>query len=140
MGHRFEAVAEALGCRAQGKLGIDAQPARLVDGGEQSLADVVEGVVALMRVRSVRRALDQAGAGGAPLDLARVEQRRQVLGDLAEDAGLATGLAGLDLVPVAPHLAGRPRVHVAEDVRMAADELLAAMLGDGAEVAGAALL
>ena len=31
-------------------------------------------------------------------------------------------------------------LHVAEDVRVAADELLAAVLGDGAEVAGAALL
>jgi hypothetical protein len=47
----LHAVAEALGGRAQGKLGVDAQAARLVDGGEQPLADVVEVVLAAPRGR-----------------------------------------------------------------------------------------
>ena len=64
----------------------------------------------------------------------------QVLGDLAEDAGLAARLAGLDRVPVAQHLAAPSGLDLAEDVRVAADELLAAVLGDRREIAGAALL
>src|SRR5204862_4073804 len=43
-------------------------------------------------------------------------------------------------VPVAQHLTGVRDLHVPEDVRMAADELLAAVLRDLREVARAALL
>ena len=49
--------------------------------------------------------VEQPGGGGAALDLARVQQRGQVLRHLAEDARLAPGLAGLDLIPVGQHLA-----------------------------------
>ena len=69
-----------------------------------------------------------------------MQQRREVLGHLAEDPLLAPGLGALDLVPVAQHLAGRLGLDLAEDVRMAADELLAHVLGDLRHVAGAALL
>ena len=40
-------VAEALRGGAQGKFGIDAQAARLVDGGEELLADLLERGAAL---------------------------------------------------------------------------------------------
>ena len=65
---------------------------------------------------------------------------RQVLGDLAEDARLAAGLVALDRVPVAQHLAGVLDLDVAEDVRVAPDQLLAHVLGDVGERPGAALL
>ena len=64
----------------------------------------------------------------------------QVLGHLAEDARLAARLGLLDRVPVAQDLAGVLDLDVAEDVRVAADELLAAVLGDVGQRAGAALL
>ena len=54
----------------------------------------------------------------------------QVLGHLAEDARLAAGLGALDRVPVAQHLARVLDLDLAEDVRVAADQLLAAVLGD----------
>jgi hypothetical protein len=69
-----------------------------------------------------------------------VQQRGQVLGHVAEGPLLAAGLGALDLVPVAKDLAGRLGLHLAEDVRMAADELLAHVLSDLGHVAGAALL
>ena len=69
-----------------------------------------------------------------------MQQRREVLGHVAEDPLLAPGLGALDLVPVAQHLARRLRLDLAEDVRMAADELLAHVLGHLRHVAGAALL
>ena len=61
-------------------------------------------------------------------------------GHLAEDPRLAARLGALDRVPVAQHLAGALDLGLAEDVRMAADQLLAAVLGDLGERAGAALL
>jgi hypothetical protein len=82
----------------------------------------------------------EAGRRRAALDLARVQRSGQVLGDLAEDARLAAGLGGLDGVPVGEHLAGTRDFDLAEDVRVAADELLAAVLGDPGQVARAALL
>ena len=82
----------------------------------------------------------EAAGRRSPLHLARVQRARQVLRHLAEDARLAAGLAGLDLVPVAQHLAGRLGLHLAEHVRVPADQLLAAVLGDVGQRAGAALL
>ena len=64
----------------------------------------------------------------------------QVLGDLAEHAGLATGLALLDLVPVAADLVRRLGLDVAEHVGVAADQLVGDVAGDLREIAGAALL
>ena len=73
---------------------------------------------------------------------ARSSSAGQVLGHLAEDPRLAAALGRLDLVPVAQDLAGRASSTstFAEDMRVAADQLLAAVLGDRGEVAGAALL
>ncbi|MDX6492133.1 MAG: hypothetical protein QOH02_68 [Gaiellaceae bacterium] len=85
-------------------------------------------------------ALVGRGRGRPALELARVQQGRQVLGHLAEEARLATGLAGLDPIPVGEDLAGICHLGVAEDVRMAADQLLAAVLGDLGQRAGAPLL
>ena len=64
----------------------------------------------------------------------------QVLRHLAEDAGLAAGLGRLDRVPVAQHLGGVRDLHLAEDVRVAADQLLARVARDRGEVTGPALL
>ena len=51
----IKSLAEALRGGAQGKLGVDAQAARLVDGGEELLADPLEGDAASLRSRSVSR-------------------------------------------------------------------------------------
>ena len=80
------------------------------------------------------------GGRRAALHLARVERPGQVLRHLAEDARLAPGLGALDRVPVAQHLAGVLDLDVAEDVRVPADQLLAAVLGDLGQRAAAALL
>ena len=59
---------------------------------------------------------------------------------MAEDPRLATGLAALDLVPVAQDLRGALHLDLAEYVRVATDQLLPAGVGHGGQVAGAALL
>src|SRR3954452_19005427 len=164
----LDAPAEPCARGAQGELGVHPQLARDVHGRKQHVADLVEQRVAdlgrsgraglgvgpggrdrvsalgELRVGPRERALDagevEAARRRAALDLARVQERRQVLGHVAEDADLATGLGALDLVPVAQDLAGGLGGGVAEDVRMAADQLRAAVLGDVGHVAGAALL
>src|SRR3954452_3001111 len=164
----LHAPAEARARRAQRKLGVDAQLARDVHRGEEHVADLVEqgvadlgrraraglGVIAggADRVGQLgelcpgpgQRPLDpgevEPGRRRPALDLARVQERRQVLRHVAEDPVLAAGLGALDLVPVAQHLAGGVGRGVAEDVRMAADQLRAAVLGDAGHVARAALL
>ena len=82
----------------------------------------------------------EAGRRRAALDLARVQQRREVLGHLAEDARLPPGLGALDRVPVAQHLGGVLGLRVPEHVRVAAHELVVDVLGDLGEVPGPALL
>ena len=74
------------------------------------------------------------------LQLARVQQRREVLWHLTEHTSLATGFACLDRVPVAQYLACIRNLRIAENVRVATDQLLAAVLGDLSKIARAALL
>jgi hypothetical protein len=156
----LDATAEALARRAQRQLRVDLQLARDVDGGEQHVAELVEALVAAGLVVGVRtdhrlqlvelvahrlqRAFHarevEAGGGGAALQLARVQQRGEVLRHLGEDALLAPLLALLDLVPVAQDLSGVLDLDVPEDVRMPADQLLPAVLGDRGEIAGPSLL
>ena len=73
------------------------------------------------------RALDvrilEADGAGATLHLAGIQQRRQRVGDVVEDA-LALLLLALDPLPVLAHAAGCPRLDLTEDVRVPADELL----------------
>jgi hypothetical protein len=88
----------------------------------------------------VRRLWVQSRRGSSALELARIEQRRQVLRDLAEHAALAARLGCLDGVPVAQHLGRVSHLGVGEHVGVAADQLLAAVLGHLRKVAGAALL
>ena len=64
----------------------------------------------------------------------------QVLRHLAEDAGLAALLGLLDRVPVPQHLARVSASTSPKTCGWRRIELLAAVLGDVAEVAGAALL
>ncbi len=66
--------------------------------------------------------------------LLRVERRRQVVGQLAEDRPAALVVA-LDLVPGAHHVAGRLGLAIAEHVRMAADQLRAHVLGHAGQAA-----
>src|SRR3954465_4570713 len=97
-------------------------------GGDDGLGQLGE-----LGLGARERALDagevEPARRGPALHLARLEERGEVLGDVAEDAALAAGLGALDLVPVAQDLAGRLGRRVAEDVRVAADELRAAALG-----------
>ena len=85
------------------------------------------------RTAASRRSPGSASLGsngllGALEDLLGVERRGQRLRDLAEDLAAALVLA-LDLVPVAHHVAGGVRRTFSEHVRVAADQLLAAVLG-----------
>jgi hypothetical protein len=91
------------------------------------------------------------GRDRAPLQLSRVQQRGKVLGHVGERLGGAALDFALDLVPVAENipcglwgasldqLGGLPGLG-AEDVWMAADQLLAAGVCDRGQVAGLALL
>ena len=64
----------------------------------------------------------------------------QVLGHLAEHARLATRLGALDRSQLRRTSPAVSRLDLAEDVRVAADQLLGDVVGDLREVAGAALL
>ena len=75
----------------------------------------------------------------ALLDLARVQESREPLGDVVEDA-LAPLLLDLDPLPVRAHAVGGPGLDVAEDVRVPAHELRVHAAGHLREVAGATLL
>ncbi len=111
--------------------------ARLVDERKQALADRVKGFLIL--ARGVCTSM-QARRGGPALDLARVQQRGEILGNLSEHAALAIRLGRLDRVPIAQHLSRVGHLGVGEHVRMATDQLLAAMLGHLREVPGTSLL
>jgi len=73
------------------------------------------------------------------LELPRVEQGGQRLGDVVEDP-LAALLLGLDPFPVLADATGRARLDLAEDVWMAGDEFFVDPRRDGGEVARAALV
>ena len=85
-------------------------------------ADALQRRLGVREVEPARR--------GTPLQLSRVQRRRQVHRHLREDPVLASGLALLDPVPVAQDLARRLGLRVAKHVRVAADQLLQAVLGD----------
>ena len=76
---------------------------------------------------------------GPALHLPRLEERGQRLGDVVEDP-LPSLLLGLQRLPALAHTARRPRVRVAEHVRMPANELLVHLARDGLEVALSSLL
>ena len=77
--------------------------------------------------------------GRAPLDLARVEERRQRFGHVVEDP-LAPLLLCLDPLPVLAHAARSACLHRTEDVRVAPHELFVYPPRDLPEVADALLL
>src|ERR671935_2277281 len=107
-------VSEPVGRGAQRQLGVDPLLPRPVDDCEQLVSERPEGFFGVSAPRGTRPRLlistsgilpPEIVAGGlpaprrrrAPLHLARVQQRGQVLGDVAEDARLASLFAGLDL-------------------------------------------
>src|SRR5436190_2111449 len=130
-------LSEPVGRGAEGELGIDPQHPGAVDEREELIADSSERC--LIRLGIARRR-PAARRRGAALELARVQRRGQVVGHVAENPRFAPLLAGLDAVPVAQDGARGRGLGVAEHVRVAADELLAAVLGHRGQGAGAALL
>ena len=74
------------------------------------------------------------------LQLTCIEQRREVLRHLTEHTLLATRFVCLDRIPVAQYLARVRHLRVAENMRVATNQLLTAVLGDLPEIARAALL
>ena len=74
-----------------------------------------------------------------PLQLARVQQRRERLRHLVEDT-LAALLRGLDPLPILAHTTGGLRLDLAEDVRVPPDELLVHRPRHLRQIALAALL
>jgi hypothetical protein len=82
----------------------------------------------------------QPRRGSPSLQLACVQQRGKVLRHLTEHTSLATGFVCLDRIPVTQYLARVRHLCVAENVRVATDQLLATVLCDLAEIAHAALL
>ena len=89
------------------------------------------------RAREVR--VLEADGLRALLDLARVEQPGQPLGDVVEDA-LAALLLDLDPLPVRADAVGGRRLDVAEDVGMSPHELLVHAACHLRQVAGPSLL
>jgi hypothetical protein len=126
-----------MGLGPQRQLRIHLQAASLVNQGEQPLPDIAKGF--LIATRSVGRRV-QPRRSSAPLNLARVQQRREVLGHLTKDSRLATALGGLDGVPVAQHLSRISHLGLPEHVGMTPDELLATVLGYRGQVTRATLL
>ena len=75
-----------------------------------------------------------------PLHLARVEQRREAPSGTSWKMPSRPSSLRLDPLPVLAHAAGRARLDLAEDVRVAPDELLVDRARDLLEVARALLL
>src|SRR5918998_365123 len=136
----------------QRQLGINPRVGGELDEREQRVArrglELVAGppVGEPPRARA-ERAQDLVGHGrraqalSASDRLPRVQKRREVLGQVGEGIAVPTALArALDLVPVLADLRRRRRFGLAEHVRVAADELLAASLGDRGKRAGTTLL
>src|SRR5439155_7159316 len=75
----------------------------------------------------------EAGRSGPALDLPRVDKRREIAGHVMEDP-FASLLLALEAVPVLAHAAGRPGLDLAEDMRMAGDQLRVDPASDALEV------
>ncbi len=146
---------EALRGGPQLELGVGVQPPGDVDTGEQHVAELGRGAgvgrvlgrrlgpdlgaqLGQLLVEVAERAgqvrVVEADCGRAALSLSRQEERRQVLGNVVEDARAAL-LLDLEALPVLAHAAGRVRLGVAEDVRMARDELRVRAAGHLLEIA-----
>ena len=152
-GGALDAPAEALGGRPQGELGVDAELAGDVDRGEQDVADLVEAGLAVGAPARARSSSSRTAWAGR-VDAREVEagRARPAAGPCARTRGPGGSRAGrrrgasrpscraLDLVPVAADLAGVRGLGVAEHVRVAADQLLGAVVGDRGQGSGAALL
>src|SRR5579862_9330091 len=131
---------------AQRELGVDAERSRAADEREQQVAEIVEALAGGLYVgQAPQPRLELLGRRrvrpGPTLDARGERERRQVLRHVGERAVRTATLArALDLLPVAPDRVGTVDDRLAEHVGMAADQLLAAVVGDRGEIAGAALL
>ena len=96
-------------------------------------------LLAHLRERPLEVGPVEAGRDRAALQLARLQERRQRRGHVVEDP-LPALLLGLDLLPALAHAPGGVRLDLAEDVRVAADELGVDGPRDLLEVAVALLL
>jgi hypothetical protein len=157
----LDAVGEAPRHRAQRQLRIDVQPPCHVDGGEQDVTELLEELRARLLLRGWlsnrgnrllqlaqlvvevgegRRGVGilELDRGGPPLQLPRVQERGEVLGDMVEDP-LPVLLVGLEPLPVLAHPPCRSRLDIAKDVRVARDQLLVDLPRDRSEVTAALL-
>ena len=96
-------------------------------------------LLADLRERPVEVGPVEAGGDGAALQLPGLQERRQRRGHVVEDP-LAALLLGLDLLPARANPARRLRLGLAEDVRVAADELGVHPARDRLEIAFSLLL
>src|SRR5258708_28322435 len=118
-----------------------------VQGREQDVPELAAAEIVLqlaqlvleIRERAVEVRVVKADRFRALLRLARIEQGRQRVGHVMEDA-FAALLFALDSIPVLLHAHGRVRDDVTEDVRMPPYELLVDEPCRRLEVAGTSLL
>ena len=153
--------AEAHG--AQRELRVDVEPPRDVDRGEEDVAQLREDRRVRLRLgrglagrpgerlaklrelgvevgeRSRRVRVLETDGGGAALHLPRVEEGRERLRHVVEDA-LALLLLALQLLPAALDCRRGGEIGLTEHVRMPADELLVDAARDGGQVSGPPLL
>ena len=147
---RDEAVTEPGRPAPQRRLGVDAPGPGQHDRRREQVAERglgPAGVRGAQRVDRDRGPVERLGvvAGREPdrrglaVELVRVEQRRQAGADAVDDRVRAL-LRLLDLLPVGHHLGDGVRGDVAEDVRVAADELVVDAAGDVGDRERAGLL
>jgi hypothetical protein len=106
-------------------------------------ADILSQLVdlALQSVESVvRRTMVETTRRSSPLNLSCMECARKILGHLAKNPLFPAILALLDDIPVGSDLLGAVDFDLAENMRMATDQLLPAVLGNCCHIAGATLL
>src|SRR5262249_3579389 len=143
----LDASAEALRGPPQLELRIDLELARHVHGREEDIAELVARRLLLELADFVLQIGERACEIGvleadrlrALLDLARVENARERLGDVVEDP-LAPFLLALDPLPVRAHAIGGLGLDVPENVRVAPHELLVHAARNLREVARSPLL
>ena len=106
---------------------------RLVGLGER-VAQLAELVVQVGE-RAGHVGIVELDRGRAPLQLSRVQERRQRLRDVVKDLRAAGFVSRLRSLPALFHLAGRAQLsRRIKDVRMAPNELLVDRAGDAREI------
>lgn len=148
--HTTDSFLEAAGGVAEGRFGVDLTVAGEIDHGEENIPQFPGegrssgtgssqfpqlfaklGGNALFRVRPI-----ETRAGGAPLKILGIEKSGQVFGDTIKAALAGRFFLSLQLMPTAEDLGRIAEFFPAEDVGMAADELVGQFAGNGPEIEG----